>query len=228
MTMNCDRKNMQELLPAYLEGTLSAPERARLEAHLAGCSDCAAELNLLRIMAAEPVPDPGETFWESFPEKVHREVWHRRRPWHFRPGDLFRGATLPRWGWAAGAAAAVILTTWLLARPVPPRDPSPVAKHRPAPAVDIIQEAANSSEVRPEELERLSAWAREELRSFQDGLTDLSAGGSDALLGGALNVDVEDELASLSEEQLEVLIDSLEPDVPDEGAGDPEAAEEEA
>jgi anti-sigma factor RsiW len=184
MTMNCNRKNIQELLPAYLDGTLAGTERVRVEEHLAECSGCAAELDLLRLVAAETVPDPGEAFWESFPEQVHRELRHRRRRWQFRPADLFRGATLPRWGWAAAAAAAVILTTWILVRPAPHRPSSAALKHPPVPAVDIIQEAANSSEVRPEELERLSAWAREELRSLQNGLTDPSAGGSDALLGG--------------------------------------------
>ncbi len=44
--MTC--KRIEELLSAYLEGGLTAAERAGVEAHIAGCADCAALLGLMR------------------------------------------------------------------------------------------------------------------------------------------------------------------------------------
>jgi hypothetical protein len=217
MTMTCGRKNIQELLPAYLAGSLVDEERSRVEEHLAACRDCAAELDLLRMLSPEAVPDPGDAFWGSFADRLYHDVQrHRRRQWSSRLADLFRGALIPRWAWAATATAALIVATWLVVRPVPHRAPVSAAKHRPVPAVDIIQEASNSNEVRQEDLERLSVWARQELLSLRNGLTDLPGGGNGAGGESALNVDIEDELASLSEEQLEVLIDSLNDDAPND------------
>jgi len=220
--MTCDRQNIQEVLPAYLAGTLGSDDRVRVEEHLAACRDCTAELDLLRMMATEPVPDPGEGFWEALPHRIYPEVQRqRRRQWPSRLSDLLRGANIPRWGWAA-AAAAVILASWLVVRPLPDRALRAAAKHRPAPAVDIIQEASNNTEIRPEDLERLSTWAHQELLSLQDGLADLSANGNGTRVEGALNVDLEDELASLSDEQLETLIDTLDRGSHDEDTEDPE------
>jgi len=208
---------MQELLPAYLAGTLGDEERIRIEGHLAECGDCTAELDLLRLISGDPVPDPGEAFWKSFADRLYHDVQrHRRRQWPSRLADLFRGAYVPRWAWGAATAAVLIVATWLVVRPLPDRASPTAARRQPAPAVDIIQEAANNKEVRQEDLERLSAWARQELLSLRNGLPDLSAGGNGALPGSALNVDIEDELASMSEEQMEVLIDTLSDDAPNE------------
>jgi hypothetical protein len=44
--MTCER--VEELLSAYLEGELSDPGRAKVEAHLAACSGCAALAGLMR------------------------------------------------------------------------------------------------------------------------------------------------------------------------------------
>ena len=59
--MNC--RQVVELMTEYLEGTLPAAERARFEAHLAGCDGCREYLAQLKKTieltgraAAEPVP----------------------------------------------------------------------------------------------------------------------------------------------------------------------------
>lgn len=45
---DCLNVEIRELLPEYLNGTLSASRRAEVEAHLAGCAECADELAVLR------------------------------------------------------------------------------------------------------------------------------------------------------------------------------------
>src|SRR5471030_1776115 len=47
MMHDCEDGNMRDLLPAYVHGTLSAAERAKVAAHLESCADCAAELELI-------------------------------------------------------------------------------------------------------------------------------------------------------------------------------------
>ena len=59
--MNC--RQVVELMTAYLEGALSPGDRARFEAHIAGCDGCTAYLAQMRMtrrvvgkLADEPVP----------------------------------------------------------------------------------------------------------------------------------------------------------------------------
>lgn len=51
---DCQNIEMRERLPELLHGALPAGERRQVEAHVAGCAECAAELELLRtVMAVE-------------------------------------------------------------------------------------------------------------------------------------------------------------------------------
>lgn len=59
--MRC--KQVVELMTDYLEGTLSAGDRARFEQHIAGCDGCTEYLHQLRTsialtgrLAVQPVP----------------------------------------------------------------------------------------------------------------------------------------------------------------------------
>ena len=59
--MKC--RQVVELMTEYLEGTLSAADRARFEEHIAGCDGCRAYLDQMRRtrqvlgrLADEPVP----------------------------------------------------------------------------------------------------------------------------------------------------------------------------
>ena len=49
---DCTNVEMRESLPELLHGQLSGAARAQLEAHLASCSDCRAELELLQTARA--------------------------------------------------------------------------------------------------------------------------------------------------------------------------------
>ena len=60
MTMNdCPDGSLRDLLPLFVSGVLSAPDRSRVASHIAGCTDCAAEVELLgavyRAYAVKPV-----------------------------------------------------------------------------------------------------------------------------------------------------------------------------
>jgi anti-sigma factor RsiW len=59
--MNC--RQVVELMTDYLDGTLSAADRAQFEKHIAGCDGCTAYLAQLRAtrevvgrLAGEPIP----------------------------------------------------------------------------------------------------------------------------------------------------------------------------
>src|SRR5689334_723978 len=53
----CDNADLRDLLPDYARGALSGAERARIEAHLAACEPCRAELALLdHVRSAHPQP----------------------------------------------------------------------------------------------------------------------------------------------------------------------------
>jgi anti-sigma factor RsiW len=47
---DCPNVEIREQLPEYLRGTLSAERHQEVEAHLAGCVDCAEELAVLRLV----------------------------------------------------------------------------------------------------------------------------------------------------------------------------------
>src|SRR6266700_7256570 len=47
MMRDCADGNMRDLLPGFVHGTLPHAERAVVAAHLEGCADCAAEVELI-------------------------------------------------------------------------------------------------------------------------------------------------------------------------------------
>ena len=53
MLRDCDNAEMRDRLPDLLHGRLAGDERARVEAHVASCADCSAELALLRDARVE-------------------------------------------------------------------------------------------------------------------------------------------------------------------------------
>ena len=71
-TISC--KDAKARLLDYAEGELDDALRAALREHLAACPDCQRELGeterLRSAVGRDPVPDPGVTFWERFPDRV--------------------------------------------------------------------------------------------------------------------------------------------------------------
>ena len=49
--MDCTNADVRDMLPDFAGGRLGATDRERVERHLEGCAECAAELSLLRSVA---------------------------------------------------------------------------------------------------------------------------------------------------------------------------------
>jgi len=54
----CMNAEMRDALPDYLNGTLDVARTAEVRAHVAACDECAAELELLRVVAASASSAP--------------------------------------------------------------------------------------------------------------------------------------------------------------------------
>src|SRR5207249_3019022 len=100
-------------LSAYLDGALAGAERSSVDAHLAGCASCRAELGRLQgalraLAMLPPAPEPSAEFRRSFSRRVENEATAGERV-----ARLFR---LPRWFFAgsAGVAAAAALAMVLV------------------------------------------------------------------------------------------------------------------
>lgn len=84
---------VRELLPDRVAGRLAAREAERVDAHVGSCSDCAAEIDLLRVLFETRVAVPA-----GLAERVIRAARADRRP-----------RQRPWWGISAAAVAALAL-----------------------------------------------------------------------------------------------------------------------
>ena len=97
---------IKELTVPYLELDLE-PSRIRdVTVHLDGCAGCRVEMEVVRQVLVRvkgvAVPDPGDRFWNEFPDKVRRGLARERPP---IPSGLRKGLT----GWPMALAASVLL-----------------------------------------------------------------------------------------------------------------------
>lgn len=73
--MTC--REVVELMTDYLDGALSAADRARFEEHISGCDGCTAYLAQLRTTMSVV----GRLMAEPIPEPVARDLLHAFRNW---------------------------------------------------------------------------------------------------------------------------------------------------
>jgi hypothetical protein len=207
--MKCSDKNIKDLLPAYLARELDADEAAPVDAHLASCEDCRAELALLAMMAEETVPDPGAAFWAEMPGRVFREVRAQRSKRKiFDVSRITERLALPRWTWAAAATALVLLVSWLIINPPQKQgDDSAVWKeaydysygsvHDPA----LTHPSTNMSELSSTELNSVDAWAGQELSAM--------AFEAESVMLNPAESDPAEEMAELNAREIEQFSRSL-------------------
>lgn len=194
--MTCTNKDLQALLPAYLERSLDQASQAGIERHIADCEDCRTELALLRMMSEEPVPDPGEAFWAALPGRIYRDVQkHKERdrsPWLLNVMTAFAG---PRRAWATAAIVIVALASWLLIRP----ETVDLARTLPENGTTIEDmtpgDPVNVSELSPTELDAATQWAQNALAPIREAVGEETTGNTDR--------DITEDLSDLSPRELE-------------------------
>jgi hypothetical protein len=102
----------RELLGAYLLGGLSDDERPGLEAHLEGCAECRAELELLEpLMRMLPLADPERVQSPVSPpaglaDRIASEIATERKQIEAEERQKRRVRLRWRLGWAGAAATA--------------------------------------------------------------------------------------------------------------------------
>lgn len=138
-----DCREAQTLLNAYHDGELPDGDRARVESHLRGCSECGRLLaDLARADEAFGVPEPGAGYWDRFNARLADRI--------DREADGPKVAVLrPKPGWfrqqlrflvpAVAAAALVVVVVRYGGR-----DPVAPTPTRP-PAESVAEQAALDS-----------------------------------------------------------------------------------
>lgn len=102
--MRLSHDEIREMIPEYLRGALSADRRVCFENHLSGCKDCRSELSLITELSKEEVPDPGELYFMTLPQKVKIAVKEETKGFSLR-------ALLFRFSPAAAAIVTLLLLT---------------------------------------------------------------------------------------------------------------------
>lgn len=205
--MKCDRKDIKELLPLFLERALEGAVKKRVEDHIGGCADCREELVLLGAMAAEPVPDPGEEFWSRMPSRIYHQVRQRAEEHtHRAPSGFLQFFVSFRWAWAAATVLMIAALSLFLSRPLPEAPTVAVAppaltledEFLPAETVDVASLSAG-------EIRSVDSWADREMETLT-----AEAG---AVMTNGKDTDIYEELAELdgtSLERLSRMLDRLE------------------
>lgn len=102
-------RKIQELLPWYATGQLDEAEHAEVEAHLATCAECQAELNFDHRLhlALTDLPADVDQGWAMMRRKLQART--AEAPPAARPAPR-RPLMSPRWlGWAIAAQAALLV-----------------------------------------------------------------------------------------------------------------------
>lgn len=201
--MTCKNKDIRELLPAHLEQKLDEVARRDVEQHVASCGDCRTELELLRMLAEEAIPDPGEAFWAAMPGRVYRDVQERQqreRSWEL-PWALDRFLR-PRWVVSAAVVLLMAAMAWFFTLSAPLHMAEVGSPDSGASYEDMFDPGPiELAELGDPELQSLDAWASGELAAVMGEATDLFTNGQD--------LSIDDRLAELNTQELEQLSNKL-------------------
>lgn len=79
--MRCDQ--IERLLYLYQDGELGEKEKKEMEEHIKECPNCSKKLADLKLIRAEVknknVPQPPETYWESFAQRVREKIGRKTK-----------------------------------------------------------------------------------------------------------------------------------------------------
>jgi hypothetical protein len=199
----CTDNHIKELLPAYLEEALQQQEKLLVEEHLGSCGDCRVEVAILRSMAGETVPDPGEAFWATMPDRVYRAV--REQSARQKPFDLDRlmdWIAVPRWAWAAAAFGLLLVISWYILLPLKTEQGSVLSQGYELSEETIVAGSVDTlnpelAELDQNELGGMENWANRELASIALEAEPVVRHGHDP--------DIYEELAELDMQEIERL-----------------------
>ncbi len=197
MTWRCAL--LQPKLPAYPDGDLSPFWRRLIEAHLKVCPDCRRELEELTEAVShyqsQPLPDPGEAFWQEFERELHLKLVQVNQ----EPEPRRQRLRLPHYVLGATALAGVLALAVYLGplaeKPSPPGMVQAPAEsktremvlHQKAPRAPKVpavasapssREASKSLAVDPADIREASPLkaAKPESPSAAEGQVNLAAG----------------------------------------------------
>jgi hypothetical protein len=177
----CNDKTIKELLPAYLDQALDQAENLMIGSHLASCDECRTELSLLRLMAEEPVPDPGKAFWAAMPDRVYQAVQKRQTDKKtFGLAWFLDQMSLPRWIGAASAVGIVLIVSWLIVTPLQKRAEMPQSHGNEFADEAVATWSVSVADLDQDELSTIDSWAGSELASMAQEAELVLANGRDA------------------------------------------------
>ncbi len=192
----CNDKTIKELLPAYREQALGQAETLMIERHLASCDDCRTELFLMRMMAEETVPDPGEAFWAAMPDRVYQAVQKRHtKKKTFDLSWLLDRMILPRWTWAAATVGTVLIISWFIVSPLQNNMGIPQSQVYESADATMSDGSISISELDQDELSMINTWAGRELMTIAREAEPILENGRDS--------DIYEELEDLNAREIE-------------------------
>jgi hypothetical protein len=68
--MKLSHEEIKELFPEYLRGSVPEEIRNSIETHIKGCKECRDELSFISELVKVDVPDPGDLYWNTLPQKI--------------------------------------------------------------------------------------------------------------------------------------------------------------
>lgn len=204
--MSCDNSDIKLLLPAFLNERLEQGEQVRVQEHLSTCEDCREELSLLRLLVEEIVPDPGETYWATMPDRVFRTVQaHKEKKWHVDLSWLADRLILPRWVLGAVTVGIILMISLIAVRF--PRTGAVVSPPQGYEFSDeaIVVDGVHISALDNNQLDTVSAWAGSELASIAREAEHARVNVTDTDIYEETN-----ELTAKEAEQLSTMLDQWE------------------
>lgn len=170
----CTDKNIQELLPEYLEKSLDPARSISVEQHLAACADCRAELALLSALADDPVPMQDEAFWVEMPDRIYREIQINKQQGkkRFALSDLTGWMFMPRLAWATAAVIVIAAVSWFMVRSAPMDLARATRPATETTMEDSIAEPVNLAELSSREFDAAAQWAQNEFVPIEQAITN--------------------------------------------------------
>lgn len=194
----CKDKDIKELLPEYAEQILDRENSRRVKEHLAACEDCRAETSLLRMMIADTVPDPGEAFWATMPDRVYRAVLEQKaKKRRFDASWFADRLTLPRRTLVAATVGVVIVISLFIVRTLRQEPDMPLSQEYESSGDIIAPNSVNVAELSQDEMDAVNTWAGGELTSI--------AQEAEPVLASSRDTDLSEELAALNAKEMERL-----------------------